>query len=368
MPVPPPAPPVARLATEADRDRFDAFVHDHPRGHPLQLWSWPEVKRADGWGAVRMLVEEGDRIAAAVSIVERRLPGGTALWLAHRGPVAEPGADATRTLEAFVRAHGRARGVVALRCDPEWPVTDGERLAAAGWRHLPVRQRWPSGALEPVRVWRISLEGGEGAVWGRFDAGTRSCIRRAERKGVTVRPGTSRDVAPFYALERSTGRRKGFPVRSLAFFERLWRAWNEAGDAYLAVAEYDGRLIAGAWWVRCGQGTWGQFAAMDRAYRHLQPSEAVYWAGIRWAIGRGCTFCDFGGIDHRRDDGVWAFKKGFGPGDTRFGGEYDLVVRPLAYPAFRLAEEARLAWHDRRWAGLGRLVRLRAAARPQEGA
>lgn len=65
---------------------------------------------------------------------------------------------------------------------------------------------------------------------------------------------------------------------------------------------------------------------------------------------RGCRFCDFGGIGHIPDssDGLWAFKKGFGPGDTRFVGEWDLIFRPTAYRMFRLAESGRWARLERK--------------------
>ena len=118
-------------------------------------------------------------------------------------------------------------------------------------------------------------------------------------------------------------------------------------------------MVGGAWFVRCGEGCWGQFAAADLAYRRLLPTVAVYWAGIRWAVASGCRFCDFGGIGHAPDarDGLWAFKKGFGPGDTRFCGEFDLAFAPTGYRAFRIAEEARWAWYGRRGA-----VRARGAA------
>ncbi len=346
----------AALAGEGDRGRYDAFVRGSPRGHPLQLWSWGEVKRGDGWLPLRVVLERAGEIAAAASVVEKPVAKATGhlFWLAHRGPVADPGAPAARFLWEALGELAARRGAIALRCDPEWPPEEGRLLRAVGFEALPPRPRWYLGAMEPIRVWRIGLHGGCDAVFARFEPHTRYDVRRALRKGVVVRDGTRADLGPFHALERAASERKSFALRSPEFFARLWSAWQQpGGGGRLFIAESGGSLAGGAWFVACGRGCWGQFAAADPAQRRLNPTAALYWAAIRWAVERGCAFCDFGGIGHVADpaDGLWAFKKGFGPGDTRFAGEFDLVFRPAAYRAFRVAEEARWAWYGRRRAG-----------------
>ncbi len=344
----------AILAGARDQARYDAFIRDAPRGNPLQLWSWGDVKRGDGWTPLRLMVERDGRVVAACALVEKPVMRSLALrlWLAHRGPVVDPG-DA-RTAERLwegLRLLANARGAVGLRCDPEWPPEEARLLRAAGLVPLPPRPDWYLGGLQPLRVWRISLHGGADAVLARMEPHTRYDIRRAERKGTTVREGGQQDVARLHALERAIARRKSFALRSPEFFDRLWAAWNgPGGPGRLFVAEVGGRFAGAAWFVRCGRGCWGQFAAADHALRGALPTVALYWAAIRWAIAEGCTFCDFGGIGHIVDprDGLWAFKKGFGPGDTRFCGEHDLVFQPAAYRAFRVAEEGRWAWYARR--------------------
>lgn len=350
------------VASAEERARYDAFVDGHTRGHPLQLWSWGEVKRGDGWTPLRLILERAGQAEAALSVVERRLPGGLGFWWAHRGPVVEPMSLAAAALWPRLRRLAAARAVVAVRLDPEWSLPEAAHLAGPGWRRLPVRAGWYAGALEPLRVWRISLAGGLDGVVERFEPHTRRDVRLALRRAVTIRPAAAADLPAFYALEYATSRRKGFALRSLEFFERLWRAWNEEGRGELFLAEHEGRVVGGAWWLFCGRGAWGEFVATDPRARRQLPAVALYWHGIRRAHERGAAFLDFGGIGHREDpsDGLWSFKKGFGPGDTRFVGDIDLVVRPAAYRAFRFAEELRWAWCGARaraarapWPGLG---------------
>ena len=348
----------ATLLSEDGHEAFDAFVRGSPRGHPLQLWSWGDLKRGDGWSPLRVTVQRDGRVVAAASVVEKAVArvSGSRIWLSHRGPVAEPGTPAAEGLWEALRIVAARRGALALRCDPEWPVAHGRALEAAGLVRLPPRDDWYLGALEPLRVWRISLQGGVEAVLSRMEPHTRYDVRRFGRKGIVLRDATAADVPAFHALEGAVAQRKALALRSPEFFSRLWSAWNAPGDGRLLLATWEGRIVGGAWFVVCGRGCWGQFAAADLAYRRLLPTVGLYRAGILWAIARGCAFCDFGGIGHREDaaDGLMIFKKGFGPGDTRFCGEFDLVFQPAAYRAFRLAEEARWAWYGRRGAARAR--------------
>lgn len=347
-----------REVPASERGLYDSFVESHTRGHPLQLWSWGEVKRADGWSPLRFLLEHQGVPRAAVSVVSRRLFGQATFWLAHRGPVVHPHDRAAGALWPCLKAAAAARRAVVLRLDPEWLETDATDLTAPEFARVPLRQTWPNGALQPVRVWRIPLEGGLDAVFGRFEARTRRDVRVSSRRGVLVRPGEHRDLPAFYALEAATGRRRGFPVRSREFFDRLWQAWNEGGRGELHIAERNGQIVGGAWWLFCGQGAWGQFLATASEANAAMPAMALYWQGIRRAVERHSAFIDFGGIHHRDDvqDGLRGFKQGFGPGDTRFAGEFDLVVRPYAYRAFRAAEELRYGLIANCPAGLRRLL------------
>lgn len=356
-----------RVVDWPERQGYDAFVDGHARAHPLQLWSWGEVKRVDGWRPLRLFLEDATGPQAAISLVERRLPSGHAFWRAHRGPVVEPGSAAASALWPRLWALARERGAVAVRMDPEWSEGEAQGLGFERLRRVPLRRDWPAGAMQPVRVWRIPLEGGIEGASARLSAAKRRDVRLALRRGTRVRTGRREDLAAFHALELSTGQRKGFPVRSLEFFDRLWQAWNEEGRAALEVVEHEGRVVGGAWWVFAGPGAWGEFVATDPAARALMPAVALYWSGIQLAVERGARFLNFGGIGHRDDlpDGVRAFKSGFGPGDTRWTGEIDLVAESALYRAFRLAEDVRWAWYGPAGRPLRRAMgRLRAAGAP----
>ena len=59
--------------TLADKDRFNAFLARHPKGHILQTWEWGEVKASTGWQPIRLLAERnGEPVARIHALIMRK--------------------------------------------------------------------------------------------------------------------------------------------------------------------------------------------------------------------------------------------------------------------------------------------------------
>ena len=80
--------------------------------------------------------------------------------------------------------------------------------------------------------------------------------------------------------------------------------------------------------------------------RNLMAPYLLQWAGITrsWAVG--CRCYDMRGVHSANprpedpDYGVYDFKRKFNAEMVNFLGEYDMVVRPRAYAAWRWLEQA----------------------------
>jgi lipid II:glycine glycyltransferase (peptidoglycan interpeptide bridge formation enzyme) len=88
------------------------------------------------------------------------------------------------------------------------------------------------------------------------------------------------------------------------------------------------------------------YGASSREDRELMPTYLLQWEAIRRAWAAGCRCYDMRGVysaaPDRKDPeyGVYEFKRKFNAEMVTFIGEYDLVVRPCAYAAWRLLERA----------------------------
>jgi len=336
-----------------DLERFSDYVATGPKGHILQSVAWGELKARTGWKVARFLVEESatGRVKGAVSVLLRRLPlPGLNLYLAYapRGPVADY--DDEEALASFFRCVGAAlerRGAVALKIDPDIPVEREDvvrRLKRLGFR--PMSRGKGFEGVQPRFVFRLALDGTAEDLLASFNSKTRYNIRLAERRGVTVRKGDGlEDLSTFYGILLETARRDNFLVRAESYYRDMWELLAEKGLAQLFLAEHEGETLAGTIAFILGDKAWYVYGASSNRKRSLMPNYLLQWKMILWAKENGCTMYDFRGVSGNLDPsdplyGLYRFKKGFSGDFTEFIGEFDLVLRPFWYTAYKYGEPA----------------------------
>lgn len=344
----------ARVADDADRDRFNSFVAGSPLADVLQSWEWGEVKRRSGWEPVRLLVEDSGRPRAACSLLRARPARGVPpLLYAPRGPVFDA-ADPDALVAVVRAARGRAEGAFLLKCDP--PLEAGspgaETLGRAGFR--PVRGSG-FGGVQPRAVMVLDLEPDLDKIFEGFKPKWRYNVRLAERRGVSVRDATRADLPAFHGLLLETARRDRFVVRGRAYFETLWEVLEPPGMLRAFLAELAGRPVAGILLLCMGERATYTYGASSGEHRNAMPNHLLQWHAIRWARERGYRVYDFRGVSPVRDGrplephlaGLNRFKEGFGARYVEYAGEFDLPLRPAWYALWRAAAPRAMALRKR---------------------
>lgn len=315
---------------------WDLAAAHSAAGHVMQSTAWARIKEQQGWQAE--FVRFGDGPLPCALILWRRLPGGFRFGYVPRGPVLGSAADLGAALVALAD-RARTSGALALKVDPELaPEVAAGPLAAAGFR--------PGPDIQPVRATLVlDLAPEPEALLAGCDKDTRWSVKQAEKRGVTLRRGTTdADLEAFYGLYALTGRRARFITRTAEYYRLTWRTLIDAGLADLWLAEADGAAVAAAMTWHCGQRELYMYGASNDAGRKRYAAYALQWRCIMEARIRGARVYDFGGIPvdlaDARDTmhGPYLFKKGFGGTARRFVGAHDSVPRPLLYAAVRLAE------------------------------
>lgn len=345
----------ARLLGENEKDRFDAFIAGHSKGHILQSWGWGDVKAGTGWVAHRLVLEDDNgRICSAVSILERELPViKRPIFYAPRGPVLDFGDAASfANLRREVHKLARRRKAVLCKIDPDLPV-DSESSFMVRRQGL---QELTRGAnfegVQPRFVFRLSLERDKEEIFASFASKTRYNIRLAERRGVTVRTGMREDLPAFYALLQETAERDRFLIRGSVYYDLIWRHIIETGFGRLFIADYQGEPIAATLAFTIGDKAWYIYGASGNRHREVMPNYALQWAMISWAKDLGCRMYDFRGVsgDLNPDNplyGLYRFKKGFNGDFVEFVGEFDDVFAPVVYHAWQWSEPRYRYWRGR---------------------
>ena len=337
---------VSTVYTQENRDRWNAFVARAPSGHLMQSCEWGDFKVALGWRVQRVGVECDGRIVAGAQMLLRPLPG-LPLTIAYvpKGPVVDPkDGCAVASLSAALHQVARRQGAIVLRMEPNLP-DDGcvhEVLQRCGFRPS-VHTNHPRSTIV------IDLAGGEDVVLANMPRKkTRKLIRRAVREGVTIVEGNSHDIDDFHEILRSTAEIKGFPVHARAFYEQAWRVFQGTGSVKLLLAKYQEQIVAGKMVFVFGDRSMHFWGGTSHEGRDVYASYLIQWEAIKWAIARGCKYCDLWGIpdeiaemlrkgqDVPKDRlgglwGVYSFKRGFGGEIECYAGAYDYVYRPVLY-------------------------------------
>jgi hypothetical protein len=146
--------------------------------------------------------------------------------------------------------------------------------------------------------------------WKKSASNIFRSIKKAEKAGVVVRPGTSeKDLRAFYALYARTMRRRRVlprPYRQMA----AAREYLPEGVFRLFLAEHEGRVTAGALWHSFGSTLDLLYAGSDERYLDARPNHALYWEAIRWGTEQGHTELDLGHA--KPGSGLAKFKESWG--------------------------------------------------------
>src|SRR5262249_46016140 len=128
----------------------------------------------------------------------------------------------------------------------------------------------------------VPLEPDVDAVQRRFSKSqVRRGINKAKREGVIIHRRS--DIAAldtFYRLHLRTRRRQGMPTQPRRFIRRFG-ALFERGLGSVALAEWQGKTIAAAVFLRAGGTLLYKYGASDRAYLDKRPNNLLFMEVIR---------------------------------------------------------------------------------------
>jgi lipid II:glycine glycyltransferase (peptidoglycan interpeptide bridge formation enzyme) len=333
-----------REATPGDRAAWTAFVASRPEGDILQSWAWGEAgagEPGEHWRRL-VVVDAGDRVRGVAQVLDRSAAfGRTVLYVPH-GPLwdreAPDAAEILAHLVTGLKTHARSRRGIVLKLDPRATDDRGEATALARLL-VAAGARRASHDLQAVttRVVDLALTDDPVAGWSK-DA--RAEARRAEREGTVARVDRAADPAcldAFHELLVQTSSRASFRIRSRAFLGALAAPLAASGDWFLALAEHEGRTLAGAVAPRTGGRAFYLYAASTRdpvlsAKRGPYAAMAALQHALREAGTRSLDLWGVREPDDPTSDPSWEgfslFKRRFMGVPLRHPGTYDLVIDP----------------------------------------
>ena len=177
---------------------------------------------------------------------------------------------------------------------------------------------------------------------------TRYNIRVAQKHGVIITNDDSPHAFNEYLrLTRETTKRQGFYAHNETYHRRMWEILHHAGIARLWTASLNGKILA-AWIIFVWKDTiYYPYGASSREHRDVMAPNLLLWEIARWAKQNGYKKFDLWGALGPNPDpndpwyGFHRFKEGFNPALVEFVGSYDLILNPLLYRLYTVADTIR---------------------------
>ncbi len=334
------------LRNITNRQEWNDALRLLPNAHVLQSWEWGEFKSRWGWTVERLCWRDQEKPVAAAQVLGRTIPRTPWKFLyISKGPVLDFSDNAlVERVLTDLETHTKKKQGLFIKIDPDVVRQFGEPrpdqpvessgmavvnlLDRRGWRLSPEQIQFQSTVVIDLKPDLTELLAGMKSKW-RYN------IRLAERKGVTIRPGTVADIETFFTMYAETAARDGFLIRPENYYRDVWQLFLGTGQAEMLLASADEQVVAGLIVFIFGQTAWYMNGASTGEYRKLMPNHALQWAAICRAKERGCLCYDMWGApdifnESDRLWGVYRFKQGFGGQVVQWIGAYDYPAnRPL---------------------------------------
>jgi hypothetical protein len=301
---------------ETDTAAWSDFASRRPEANLYHTLQWRDlVIEVFGHQPVYLLAELEGNVCGALPmfLVKARLLGSKLISMPYdigSGGALADDAATERLLVENAMALARELGVdyLELRYGSDRPALHSLRLQRS----------------EPVLISETELDS-EASVRARVKDDSHRSVRKAERRGVTVREGSNlEDYRAFYDVYLQVFRDFGTPPYGGGYFPALWRRLGPSGAARLLLAEVNGRCVGGLLLFCWGKNLVSKFAACLPEAVPLRAYAALSWRAIQFGLEHGYRRLSWG-TSGRDQTGLVEFKERWGA-QTRPAVFYDLPV------------------------------------------
>ena len=347
---------------------WNELIASLPMPHLLQTWEWSQVKSRYGWKAMPFVWYDSQGSAqipiCAAMVLKRSIAiGGFAAKLCVLYIPKGPNLDwndvplRSRVLKDLM-ALAKRQGAIFLKIDPDVVLGTGQPgaqgsienkegytvksdLEQNGWFFSQDQIQFRNTVL-------INLVSSEEELLSNMKQKTRYNIRLAQKKGVSVRPGTTADFHLLYKMYAETSVRDGFLIRGEDYYQTVWNTFGQppaSGHSYATpfseplIAEVDNQPIgAVSMFYFSGQAIY-LFGMSRTEHREKMPNYLLQWEAMRRAKALGCTVYNLWGApdNFNENDGLWnvfRFKEGLGGYVSRTLGAWDFTPNPIWYKLY----------------------------------
>ncbi|MBI2404983.1 peptidoglycan bridge formation glycyltransferase FemA/FemB family protein [Candidatus Gottesmanbacteria bacterium] len=313
--------------------------------HPLQSWAWGEFRKAMGIDVVRM---------NGCLLTFHNIPFTP--WTIGYFP---KGPMPTQKMIEELKRIGKEKHAIFIQLEPN-VIVSGTPSRSQSFEKTQDESppgRWPQdsfqvrGSHHPLFTkftFVLDLTKSEDELLKAMHPKTRYNIRVAQKHNVIVKEDNSKEAFDVYLLlTQQTTQRQGFYAHTRNYHKKMWETLHKAGIAHLWTATQENEILA-AWIIFIWKDTvYYPYGASSRSHREVMAPNLLLWEIARWAKKQGLKKFDLWGAlgPNLNSNDPWygfhRFKEGYNPNLVEFIGSYDLIINPILYELYKLADSVR---------------------------
>jgi lipid II:glycine glycyltransferase (peptidoglycan interpeptide bridge formation enzyme) len=330
-----------RNITEKEREAFDAVV-----GHPLQAYEWGEFREKTGVKVIRRGFFDGSKLKSGFQLTIHKIPR-TPYTIGYLPKGEMP----TEEVVEELRKIGREEKCIFIQVEPNIRSKKQE---------VRIKNLVPSAhPLFTKYTFVLDLTKSEEELLKDMHPKGRYNIKVGVKHGVKVAEDNSDEAFEEYLrLTRETTERQKFYAHTEKYHMLQWETLRskkqEAGSkgenaltSHLFTASYEGKVLTTLLFFVFKDMLYYPYGASSNDHRNVMHSNLAMWEGIKFGKKLGLKRFDMWGAMGPDPDikdpwyGFHNFKQKFGPEHVEFIGSYDLVISPLLYQGYKIADKLR---------------------------
>ncbi len=158
----------------------------------------------------------------------------------------------------------------------------------------------------------LEIEPDPDKMWGKLKSKCRNMVRKAEKNNVTVTIAQDSSwIDEYYEMAKDVyDKSSRLPPISKHFLQKVWAVFHPQRRVRVLLAQYNGKVIAGAVFLIYNQTVYYWDGVSYRRYNQYAPNNLLQWELIKWASENGLVRYNMIGANI---PSIAKFKASFGP-------------------------------------------------------
>ena len=232
------------MLEELTEEEFENFSKNHPLRNFMETIEIGNLRKKNGWSVKYLGLKEDNELVGATMLLSRKRHFNKYEFYALRGPLLDYSND--RQVEIFLKGlkdYVKNNKGYCLRLDPYLPIRRYENdkeleVPKTNIMKILKKLEFKKNNIqeEVTSMYVLDLEGKtEEDILKNMKPNARNIIRKTIKTGIEVVSLKKEELDEFYQIMIETGKRKGFAVRDISYYQNMYDLFSAKNEVKFLV-------------------------------------------------------------------------------------------------------------------------------------